>query len=167
MEETPEKFTLFPFSVTLLMLLWDLSLLPFCPHFKSSLLLCNYMKSPLSIWEQGQRLWFKWHALIYVTSFGELVGDHSSSLQWAGAKGQGSFASLQARAALPYLDSLWSQVVGYNAAEKRGDMMEISEMQLERQTEAIWRTAVYLQGISRHWNFVPCEKILLKAAVWR
>lgn len=138
MEGTPDKFTLFPFSVSLLMLLWDLSLLPFCPHFKSSLLLCNYMKSPLSIWEQGQRLWFKWLALIYATSFGELIGDHSHLCREVELKARAALPAFRPGLHFPRLDSLQSQVVGCGAAERRGDTMEISEMQLEREIEEIW-----------------------------
>lgn len=57
--------------------------------------------------------------------------------------------------------------MGYSAAERRGDLMEISEKQLERETEEILGNccipAVNFSALGR----VLCRKILLKAAVWR
>lgn len=57
--------------------------------------------------------------------------------------------------------------MGYGAAERRGDWIEMSEKQLERETEEIWGDGCIPAVNFRAVGQVLCRKILLKAVVWR
>ena len=57
--------------------------------------------------------------------------------------------------------------MGHGAAERRGDLTEISEKQLERETEEIWGDCCIPAVNFRALGQVLCRKILLKAAVWK
>jgi len=66
------------------------------------------------VWEYSQKLWIKWLTFVYAASLQELEGLLHISVQ-SGCWGTSSHGQP------------WSQVLGYETAERRGGFMAMSE----------------------------------------